>query len=356
MKQLILVFLLSLSGWAEGLFQSMTYEQALEASRQAGKPLLVEWTATWCAPCKVMQKTTFQEAQVIEFCQKEFVPVQFDLDRDSELAKTLRVQTVPTLLYIREGQEVDRCSGLKTAPELLDWLSHLGKGPNQFEVFKAAVEAKPSDAQARWQLAEAYQERQMWEEASQQALWLWDQVDLLQQQSMAAVRQSFLANSLKRLAKAHAPTELALQQRLEFLQQSLASASSAQLADWLKLHEILGTESQAAQSILEQPELFRALPREVFVLLCSQGHWARAGQWLENPSEYAQQIWAGRLKLEEKAQQLVAPASDMTRSFARRSSYRQWGDLIRALNEGGRAPEAVEIRYWIRSQDPEAPL
>lgn len=112
---------------SEELFPSIPLPQAQHLSQQQQKPILVEFSASWCATCKAMQRTTFSDPAVIEYARSHFVPLQLDLDKDNEQAKKLGVSTVPTLIVLDQGKELDRLTGLQKTPKLLAWLRNVGQ-------------------------------------------------------------------------------------------------------------------------------------------------------------------------------------------------------------------------------------
>ena len=86
-------------------------------------PVLVDLWAAWCGPCR-------QIAPMIEEIAGEYEGrakvVKIDMDANRELAQQLQVQAIPTLLYFKGGEEVDRIVGVKPKPELTDRLDSLG--------------------------------------------------------------------------------------------------------------------------------------------------------------------------------------------------------------------------------------
>lgn len=73
------------------------------------KPVLVDFFATWCGPCKVMSPT-------VEALGKELVGqariLKIDVDKNEAVANLYRIQSVPTLIIFKKGEIVWRTSGV----------------------------------------------------------------------------------------------------------------------------------------------------------------------------------------------------------------------------------------------------
>ena len=83
-----------------------TFETAVNQASQA--PLLVDFWAPWCGPCRMMAPglQTFAEGHV-----GDIRVAKVNIDEAPELASRFNIQSIPTLVLFEGGQEVDRVSG-----------------------------------------------------------------------------------------------------------------------------------------------------------------------------------------------------------------------------------------------------
>jgi len=77
-------------------------------TRTGRLPVLVDFSATWCAPCKQMEPVL---AQLAHELAGRLLVVKVDTERAAGTAARFGVQAVPTFVVLRSGLEVDRVSG-----------------------------------------------------------------------------------------------------------------------------------------------------------------------------------------------------------------------------------------------------
>ena len=72
------------------------------------KLVLVDFYAEWCGPCKMLSPIVDQVAQENE----DIKVVKVNIDESQDLAMKYQVMTIPTLVVIKEGKEINRSIGL----------------------------------------------------------------------------------------------------------------------------------------------------------------------------------------------------------------------------------------------------
>lgn len=76
-----------------------SFEEALARARNENKPVVLDFTASWCAPCQRMLKETFPDPKVAALLER-CVLVKIDTDEQPELAKRFGVVGLPDIRFL----------------------------------------------------------------------------------------------------------------------------------------------------------------------------------------------------------------------------------------------------------------
>ncbi|AMJ57136.1 MULTISPECIES: thioredoxin [Stenotrophomonas] len=121
-----------------------TFEaEVLQKSSQT--PVLVDFWATWCGPCKSL-------GPILEKLAGEyngaFKLAKVDVDKEQQIAAAFQIRSVPTVFLIKDGQIVDGFPGAMPEGQLREFLTQHGVVPAEAAAVEEEVQALPLDPQA----------------------------------------------------------------------------------------------------------------------------------------------------------------------------------------------------------------
>lgn len=94
-------------------------ESLFEKMRQRSElPLLVDFWAEWCGPCKMMAPQLKKAASLLE---PSVQIVKVNTETCPQLASTFQIRSIPTLVLMRAGREIGRQSGALGSDDIVRW-------------------------------------------------------------------------------------------------------------------------------------------------------------------------------------------------------------------------------------------
>ena len=118
-----------------------TFEQDV-LLRSKDVPVLVDFWATWCGPCKSLGPVL--EKLAAEF-NGGFLLAKVDVDKEQQLAGYFQIKSVPTVMLVKDGQIVDGFPGALPEGQLRQFLGHHGVLPREAEAPVEEAEPAPLD-------------------------------------------------------------------------------------------------------------------------------------------------------------------------------------------------------------------
>jgi thioredoxin-like negative regulator of GroEL len=96
-----------------------SFDAALAKAKSENKPVLLDFWATWCGPCKMMERQTYPDGTVAAELTN-WISAKLDVDKNPDVAKRFSIDAIPTIVLLRpDGNEITRNSGFMEPREFV---------------------------------------------------------------------------------------------------------------------------------------------------------------------------------------------------------------------------------------------
>ena len=103
-------------------FTEAAWKDVLKKAKAEKKVIFLDAYASWCGPCKLLQKNVFTKKAVGDFYNSKFINVKMDMEKGEgpALAQVYPLEAYPTLMYIDgNGKILKKVLGLQTPEDLI---------------------------------------------------------------------------------------------------------------------------------------------------------------------------------------------------------------------------------------------
>lgn len=231
-------------------FRNLTFDQALAEAKKTNKVVFIDFYTTWCGPCKMLDRITFKDENVIKLLREKSVAIKIDAEKERDLAARYGVASYPSLLAVKpDGSEIGRVLGFREPKQFLVEVADLFQGITALERARLDVQNEgKNDPMKHHRLADEYANAGKFDDALREYLWCFDQ-GLTADPAYAGIRSSYLLARLAQLSQFHPPTRAAVLERRDEAARRLVENPQDRIAamDFAAINRQFGESAQTLE-------------------------------------------------------------------------------------------------------------
>lgn len=343
--------LLALAAFPGDAFRTVSFESALAAAKKEKKLVVVAFASAASEESRKLEKTTLADSRVRAFLAERVVAIRVELEREEDLARRLRVEAVPTVLFVdAEGAELDRLTGFLEPQRFLSIARGSLQGKDALARARARVAADAKDVRARLEIARILLDRGSHAEALAELLWCFDH-GAEGDPAFAAERTTTLLSEIARLGQAFPAALEQLVMRSNAAAERIRSGAMRprDVEDVLAIDDKLSRSDHAVglyDALKERPELAEARRRLaplVLVVLLTDHRYADAIEAVGDPAAEFEKRTAALVEAEKAAGAQAPAGGGEELARRRRDTLRTGCEYYEMLLGARRAAEAAKV-------------
>ncbi|HEX5012066.1 MAG TPA: thioredoxin family protein [Planctomycetota bacterium] len=219
---------------ADPPFVDLDYDTAVAKARYAGKLLLLDFTATSSPPCQMMEKQTWADEKVRAWVAEHAVAIQVDIDKHQDVARSFGIKDVPTVVFQRNGMDLERHAGFRSATELVAWGDDVLAGKRETRHFRVDTLGllHSDDVDKRYEAAGEALGQRDYDVALHHYVWLWPNTRGIPR--YAGVRTSSMLFDMAALAKVYEPARVEFRHIVDQVQVKVEEHDVPAFLDWME--------------------------------------------------------------------------------------------------------------------------
>ncbi len=168
MKRTFMIVLILLSAmpnvFAEGTIHWYdSVREGFAAAKKEGIPVLIDFHASWCAPCRAMEENVWTDEKIIQ-ASENIICVSIDFDTHTALRTRYRVKAIPSMIFTDPyGNEIVRATGYRNAAVMTQVIHALPRNFHAIDPYMEKLESDKNNLEALHAIGQFYRQNNMFD-------------------------------------------------------------------------------------------------------------------------------------------------------------------------------------------------